>query len=128
MPVGEEREILPACGEMVGKASPGQRVGERVGRKARHALFAVGYDGRARRLRALDTAEAGRVLFALQICVLDLAGVIVGERLLQLHRPGQRSNGFSGDWHCVSPCFSTLNWGWIVLGGFRKVSPAAANL
>jgi hypothetical protein len=114
MPVSKDRKILPVRREIVGEPSPGQRVGERIGRKARHALLSVGDDGLARGLRALDRVEAGGVLFPFQFLVLDLAGVIVGERLLQLHRPGSDPTGSVGIGIAFLPVFPPLNRGWIV--------------
>ena len=127
MAVGEYGEILPVRREIVGEPGSGQRIGERIGREARHALLAIGDDGLAGRLRALDRIEAGGILLPLEVLVLDLAGIIVGEGVLQLHRPRQRSDGFGRDWHCVSPWFSTPRIGvGRFLECFRKASAEAA--
>jgi hypothetical protein len=99
MAVGKDREILAVAGEMLGKPGSGERIGQRIGGKARGALLAVAYDWRACRLHPPDRIETGGVLLQHQLFAGDLAGVVIGECRLQLGRTGQRTDGFGRDRH-----------------------------
>ena len=86
--VGKNGEILAVTRKVFGKAGARQRVGDRIGGKARHALLAVGDDRRAGRRHAFQAVGAGRVLLLDEGGMFDLACVIILERRLQLGRTG----------------------------------------
>ena len=100
--VVEDGEELPVAGEVVGQAGARERVGDRVGGEARLALLAVGDDRLARRLQALDRVVGGGVLLGLELVPGDLALVVVGVGLLELHRPRQGTDELGRDGHALS--------------------------
>jgi hypothetical protein len=101
MAVVEDGEELAVAGQVVGQAGARQRVGDRIGGEARLALLAVGDDRLAGLLEALDRVLGGRVLLGLQLVPGDLALVVVGVGLLELHRPGQGSDELGRDRHAA---------------------------
>ena len=99
VPVGEEREILPARHQFLVHARAGERVGERIGREAGLMLLAVRDDRGARGLHPDDRVAAGLVLFPHQLVLGDPSGVVGLDGRLQLGRAGQGSDILGGHAH-----------------------------
>ncbi|HEX4625858.1 MAG TPA: hypothetical protein VH231_15525 [Solirubrobacteraceae bacterium] len=85
--VVEDGEELAVAGQVVGQAGAGQRVGDRIGGKARLALFPVGHHRLTRGLQPLDRIFGRLVLLGLQVRELDPALVVVLVGVLQRLRP-----------------------------------------
>ena len=106
--VVEDGEELPVTREVVGQAGARQRVGDRVGGKARLPLLAIGHDRLARVLQAMDRVLGCLVLLSLQVGESDLALVVGLVGVLELLRPGQRPDELGPNRHALSSgCFET---------------------
>ena len=100
--VVEDREELPVAGQVVREARAGQRVRDRVRREARLPLLPVGDDRLPDLLEPPDRVRRRLVLLGLQLLPADLAVVVVGVGLLQLHRPRERAHQLRRDRHSAS--------------------------
>jgi hypothetical protein len=95
--VGEDGEVLAAvAGQMVGQPGAGQRVGDRVGGKARPALLSVGDDRLAGGLATFDRVTDGGVLLGFQLGPAGPTRVVTGVGLLQPGGAGSEPTGSVG--------------------------------
>jgi hypothetical protein len=99
MAIVEDGEVLAVEGEVVGGAGPRQGVREVIGRETRLPVLTVGDVRLAGRLQPLDRVLSRRVLRGYELLLGDLALVVIGVGLLQLHRPRQGSNKLSRNRH-----------------------------
>src|ERR1700739_2247303 len=102
--VGENGEVLAVGGQMLGETRAGKRVGDGIGREARHSLLAVGHNGSTGCFHPLDRVKTGSILLSCQLFLGDFAGVITGIGRLQLHRSRERAYRLGRDGHAFLLC------------------------
>src|ERR1700733_14728434 len=120
MPVVEDRKELPVARQIGSEARAGERVRQRVCGEARLALLTVGNNRFANPPQSPDRVGGSVVLRRDELLPADRSLVVVGIRLLKLHRSRQRTDELGGNGHAASSSF-------VGTGGGSSVEPIGTS-